>query len=106
MVTYSCIMYIGSSITRLHNIIGGFMIKSIYWKVKVPQNPEHHQYVSIVSWPTDIGTDSSYHKPSMTGVKKLRRKIMASKIHTLQQHKLYILHYSNINSLILCLDVK
>lgn len=21
------------------------MIKTIYWKVKVPQNPEHHQYV-------------------------------------------------------------
>lgn len=46
MVTYSCIMYTGSGITRLHNIkVGGFLIKAIYWKVKVPQYPEHYQYV-------------------------------------------------------------
>lgn len=40
LVTYSCIMYIGSGITRLHNLVGGFMIKTIYWEVKVPKNPD------------------------------------------------------------------
>lgn len=105
MVTYSCIMYISSNITRLHKIkVGGFMIKTIYWKVKVPQNPEHHQYV-INSFLAHRHRDRLRLLQTLhdQGKKKWRHKIMASKI---QQHKLYILYYSNINSLILCLDVK
>lgn len=79
MVTYSCIMYIGSGITRLHNIVGGFMIKDIYWKV--PQNPEHHQYV-ISCFLAHRHRDRLWLSQTLhdRGKKQLRQKIMALKI--------------------------